>query len=210
MPSSRPSLRARCDTGGSTGSVLSLDLFDFLPAGAPSGNRPPLRSADFVEGVLLPEAEASATGVKLNVKLERNTTGDDFAPLDKDFRITSGDWVGDYEAAESLILSATALKPSLFMEDPTKAAKLEKVAATPPPASAADGGKERRAPPAKPLKTLRITSRDWVADFQAPSGPMHPGMFAEVTDDARDDTAGASPQPKSPTGRDGGPSPCQS
>jgi len=233
--------RERCDTGGSAKSALSLDLFDFLQrseefqmgALTSDGATVPLRSAEFVEGMILRETAAmdAASGKaeqptapsdgKPQPKLERDVAGDDIALLNMSllnmsFRISSGNWIADYEAEESVNSLATTMRPSLFTGDPKTAAEFEKSSSAPPPVSLLGGYKDYQMPlqstghqAARML--LRLSSRDWVTDFKdecASSEPVSPGLFTEFMDDAStDDTTAqcsAPPLPlKSPTDYDG-------
>lgn len=226
--------RERCDTGGSAKSTLSLDLFDVLQLTS-DGAMIPLRSAEFIEGVILPDTAATDApsgkgeppaapsnvkprppyplrdkGGKAATRLERNVTGDEISPLNMSFRISSGNWIGDYEAAESMNLLATTMHPSLFTGDPRNAVELEKSSTALPPVSLIDGSEEYQMPlrssghqAARMLafKNLRISSRDWVTDFQeepASSEPIHPGLFTEFMDDASTDSTTARPHAPPP------------
>jgi len=221
--------RSTGDSSGSD-SDFSIDLFnsfqrpaDFLSS---DGALIPMQSADFVGGVLLAENAtadaASGTAEPSGVssrdqtqapnhpqdkigqparKLERSITGDSFAPLNMSFRISSGNWVGDYEAAESVNLSATTMHPSLFTGDPRNVAEPKNISTLPPPVSLIDSCKEHQTPlrstghPAALMPTVknhRISSQDWIMDFKgesASSEPMHPDLFTEFLDNARDASA---------------------
>jgi len=217
--------RDRCNTGDSSLSDGG-SLFDFLQRSEEflfgDGAMIPLRSAEFVEELIL--REATTTGAasgnagnaaqpspndkktqprKLATKLERNVTGDDIAPLNMEFRITSGNWIGDYKAEESAHLLETTMHPSLFTGDQSKkGAQVENTSNSPPQVSLID---EYRMPlKAAPMLTLnpRISSSDWVTDCQddsVPSGPIHSGLFTEFMDDASADATTAQPNTQSPT-----------
>lgn len=203
------STRVRCNTGESRsggGGGASTDLFDFL---ATEGAMTPLRSADFVEDFLLPKtAAAGPVSAKAgpgtrggpSIPLDRNVTGDDIAPLNMKFRISSGNWIGDYEAEESKNVSATAMHPSLF-QGVAYSLEFENAFSAPPLVSLIDGEHQRMPRrssehKAAPSNNLRITSSDWVKDFQdepASSETLHPGVFTEFMSDASADTAAAPP-----------------
>jgi len=223
--------RERCNTGGGIrgdGGSVSMDLFDFL---ASDGAMIPLRSTDFVEDLILPEAAAvDAVSVKAELgttgrpstKLERNVTGDDIAPLNMSFRISSGNWIGDYEAKESANVLETKMHPAMFMGDARNAVEFEDIFTSSPPVSLIDCHGEYQTPlrssghqiapmpsaahwasqslrrrttrhdgenfcawkssecPAS--RNPRISSSDWVADFQdepVSLEPLRPSLFTE-------------------------------
>lgn len=194
------SKRERCNTGesrGGGGGGSSADLFDFL---ATDGAITPLRSAEFVEDFLLPETAVAGpvpakagprTKGRPAIPLDRNVTGEDIAPLNMKFRISSGNWIGDYEAEESKNVSATAMHPSLFTGDRTSL-DFENAFSSPPLVSLIDHHDQRMprrssGRKAAPSNNLRITSSDWVKDFQdepASLETLHPGIFTEFMSDA--------------------------
>jgi len=198
------SKRERCNAGesrgggGGGGGGASTGLFDFL---ATDGAMTPLRSAEYVEDFLLPDT-AAAGPVFAKLPLDRNVTGDDIAPLNMKFRITSGNWIGDYEAEESKNVSAMAMHPSLFTGE-TNSLEFENAFSSSPLVSLIDHHGERQRTPrrssgrkAAPSSNLRITSSDWVKDFQdepASSETLHPGVFTEFMRDASTAIAAAQP-----------------
>jgi len=224
--------RERCNTGDSSKSDGG-SLFDFLQRSeeflfGDDGAMLPLRSAEFVEGWLLREAATTgaASGnaappasashdsktplrqLATKTKLERNVTGADIVPLNMEFRVTSGNWIGDYEADESAHLSATAMHPSLFTGDQPKngaQAGAGNASASPPRVSLFDEYRMplQAAPVLASNPRTRISSSDWVTDFPVPSGPIHSGLFTEFMDDASAAATTAQPDAPSPAGWDG-------
>lgn len=177
-----------------------------------------LESADIAEDVLLPDtavtaaaalkAEQQPTSIegkspiqhekigKLKAKLERRSTGDDLVPLNMSFRISSGNWIKDFESESGDLV---AMHPSLFLgSHPSQfkhiARDAEDPSASPLPyntclvTSRGDNYEQYEVPirssgckpPMPSLKNARVSSSDWVKDFQGESvdlGPMHPSLF---------------------------------
>jgi len=94
------------------------------------------------------------------------------------------------------------MHPSLFTWD-TNSLEFENAFSSPPMVSLIDHHGEHQKMPlrssghkAAPSNNLRITSSDWVADFQdepASSETLHPGLFTEFMSDASTGTAAAQP-----------------
>jgi len=177
-----------------------------------------LKSAEFVKDLLLPNTAATAAAAvnaeepstsnngkpqsqqekigKLRANLERRITGDDIVPLNMNFRMSSGDWVKDFEA-ESVNLMAMHMHTSLFMGNHpslfmSNARGTSQLSTSPPPLNFPTDNYEEceiplrssgHQPASMPtLTNLRISSRDWVKDFNGESvdsGPMHPSLFLE-------------------------------
>mmetsp|Transcript_29000 Transcript_29000/g.54906 ORF Transcript_29000/g.54906 Transcript_29000/m.54906 type:complete len:418 (+) Transcript_29000:275-1528(+) len=178
-----------------------------------------LNSADFVKDILLPDTAmtaaanleasnqssttSSSNGMapkqegkigKLKAKLERKSTGDDLVPLNMSFRISSGNWIKEFEAESDDLVS---MHPSLFFSNHPPSWN-ESVCATsqrptsPHPLNFRTYNYEYeesevpiRSSGCKPtavpsLKNLRMSSSDWVKEFQDESvdlGTMDPALF---------------------------------
>jgi len=122
------------------------------------------------------------------LKLERSSTGDELVPLNMNFRISSGSWIKDYEAEA---VNLNAMHPSfldnhasLFMNN----ARASQLSTSPPPLnSPTDNYEEYQIPlassqhePTSIPSSVRISSSDWVKDFEGESvdlGPIHPSLF---------------------------------
>eukprot|EP00585_Thalassiosira_rotula_P012953 CAMPEP_0196131632 /NCGR_PEP_ID=MMETSP0910-20130528/1548_1 /TAXON_ID=49265 /ORGANISM="Thalassiosira rotula, Strain GSO102" /LENGTH=418 /DNA_ID=CAMNT_0041391115 /DNA_START=148 /DNA_END=1404 /DNA_ORIENTATION=- len=131
---------------------------------------------------------------KLKAKLERRSTGDDLVPLNMSFRISSGNWIKKFEAESDDLV---AMHPSLIFSNHPPL-RNDSVCATsqrpisPQPLNFRTYNHEYeesevpiRSSGCKPtavpsLKNLRMSSSDWVQEFQGESvdlGTMHPGLF---------------------------------
>ena len=142
-------------------------------AAAVASRRPPREEHGRDEGGFCPVANLTA-------QLERISTGDDLAPLDESLRVTSGDWVKDFEG-ELAGKSLGPMDPTVFTGNPASPAGASGGGGrTDPPTSANDGDdtptslppanyaeyetplappREGEVPPAAPQSILRD---DWV------------------------------------------------
>eukprot|EP00581_Thalassiosira_minuscula_P013311 CAMPEP_0183713050 /NCGR_PEP_ID=MMETSP0737-20130205/8036_1 /TAXON_ID=385413 /ORGANISM="Thalassiosira miniscula, Strain CCMP1093" /LENGTH=409 /DNA_ID=CAMNT_0025941799 /DNA_START=77 /DNA_END=1306 /DNA_ORIENTATION=- len=146
---------------------------------------------------------------KLKAKLERNITGDELVPLNMSFRISSGNWIKEYEA-EAESASLLAMHPSLFLGNHpssfpdgaigTQQPEVSSMAPPlPPPSFSSSAGvyeeyqvplrpSGNKSPPKPTANTSRISSSEWIQDFKGErlySGPMRPSVFEEVMNNAK-------------------------
>lgn len=195
---SKPKLQS-ADGGSSTSksydAVMSMDTGDvakmekeiLLDGGLGtliSGNAAArgLQSSEFVKDMLLPS------------KMVRNSTGDDLVPLSMNFRVSSGNWVKEYKAEEAEAANMLALDPNIATttknhdehQSPLK-----------------DSGRQPLTSLQLPLGDMRLSSADWLPDFQdeVDTVPFNPTLFVASSMPARLST---SPPPLPPLPPPGG------